>query len=70
MRKTLQIPIEIDKLLSEYLKKVETQQGFKISKSSWVAQSIREKIEKDGALERRFQKVVVDQTTLNQTIER
>ena len=49
MRKTLQIPIEIDKLLSEYLKKVETQQGFKISKSSWVAQSIREKIEKDSA---------------------
>ena len=49
MRKTLQIPAEIDKLLSKYLKKVESQQGFKISKSSWVAQSIREKIEKDSA---------------------
>ena len=49
MRKTIQIPSEIDALLSEYLKKVETQQGIKISKSSWVAQSIREKIEKDSA---------------------
>ena len=49
MRKTLQIPAEVDKLLSKYLKKVETQQGIKISKSSWVAQSIREKIEKDSA---------------------
>ena len=49
MRKSLKIPAEIDKLLSEYLKKVETQQGLKISKSSWVAQSIREKIEKDSA---------------------
>jgi len=49
MRKTIQLPAEIDKLLSEYLKKVETQQGIKISKSSWVAQSIREKIEKDSA---------------------
>ena len=29
----------------------------------------REKIEKDGALERRFQKVLVDPPTLNQTIE-
>ena len=29
----------------------------------------REKIEKDGALERRFQKVVIDPPTVNQTIE-
>ena len=29
----------------------------------------REKIEKDGALERRFQKVVIEPPTLNQTIE-
>tara|TARA_R110000824_G_C15184954_1_gene674150 strand:- start:682 stop:831 length:150 start_codon:yes stop_codon:yes gene_type:complete len=49
MRKTLQIPAEIDRLLSKYLEKIETQQGIKISKSSWVAQSIREKIEKDSA---------------------
>ena len=49
MRKTIQIPSEIDTLLSEYLKDVEAKQGFKISKSSWVAQSIREKIEKDSA---------------------
>ena len=49
MRKTLQIPAEIDRLLSKYLKKVETQHGIKISKSSWVAQSIREKIEKESA---------------------
>tara|TARA_R110000824_G_scaffold26616_2_gene91214 strand:- start:1098 stop:1262 length:165 start_codon:yes stop_codon:yes gene_type:complete len=47
MRKTLQIPAEVDKLLSKYLKKVETQQGIKISKSSWVAQAIREKMDKD-----------------------
>ena len=49
MRKTLQIPIEIDKLLSEYLKKVEAQKGFRITKQSWVIQAIREKIEKDSA---------------------
>ena len=44
MRKTIQIPSEIDTLLSEYLKDVESKLGIKISKSSWVAQSIREKI--------------------------
>ena len=49
MRKSLKIPAEVDKLLSKYLKDVEAKQGFKISKSSWVAQSIREKIEKDSA---------------------
>ena len=48
MRKTIQIPSEIDTLLSEYLKDVEDKQGIKISKSSWVTQAIREKIEKDS----------------------
>ena len=48
MRKTIQLPAEIDTLLSEYLKDVESKQGIKISKSSWVAQSIREKIDKDS----------------------
>ena len=54
MRKTIQLPEEIDTLLSEYLKDVETKwdavqyQGIKISKSSWVTQAIREKIEKDS----------------------
>jgi len=44
MRKTIQLPEEIDTLLSEYLKDVEAKLGIKISKSSWVTQSIREKI--------------------------
>ena len=54
MRKTIQIPSEIDTLLSEYLKDVETKwdavqyQGIKISKSSWVTQAIREKSENDS----------------------
>jgi len=48
MRKTLQIPAEIDKLLSIYLKEVGNLQGFRITKSSWVTQAIREKIEKDS----------------------
>jgi hypothetical protein len=47
MRKTIQLPVEIDELLSEYLKEVKARQGFKISKSSWVTQAIREKIERD-----------------------
>jgi len=47
MRKTIQIPSEIDTLLSEYLKGVESVLGIKISKSSWVTQAIREKVEKD-----------------------
>jgi len=45
MRKTIQIPSEIDTLLSEYLKDVESKQGIKISKSSWVTQAIREKMD-------------------------
>ena len=48
MRKTIQLPADTDKLLSDYLEEVKTQQGFKISKSSWVTQAIREKIEKDS----------------------
>ena len=44
MRKTIQLPVEIDELLSKYLDEVKTRQGFKISKSSWVAQAIRDKI--------------------------
>jgi hypothetical protein len=50
MRKTIQLPAEIDTLLSEYLKDVEARQGIKISKSSWVTQSIREKMDKDSKL--------------------
>jgi hypothetical protein len=45
MRKTIQLPEEIDTLLSEYLKDVESTQGIKISKSSWVTQAIREKMD-------------------------
>ena len=48
MRKTIQLPAEIDTLLSEYLKDVESKQGIKISKSSWVTQAIREKMDKDS----------------------
>ena len=47
MRKTIQLPESTDKLLSDYLEEVKTQQGFKISKSSWVTQAIREKIARD-----------------------
>ena len=47
MRKTIQVPESTDKLLSEYLEQIQTLMGFKISKSSWVTQAIREKIEKD-----------------------
>ena len=50
MRKTIQLPAEIDTLLSEYLKDVESKQGIKISKSSWVTQAIREKMDKDSKL--------------------
>ena len=52
MRKTIQLPVEIDELLSKYLEEVQKNQGFKISKSSWVAQAIREKIERDTNKER------------------
>ena len=52
MRKTIQLPVEIDELLSKYLDEVKTRQGFKISKSSWVTQAIREKIERDTNKER------------------
>ena len=52
MRKTIQLPIEIDEQLSEYLEEVQKNQGFKISKSSWVTQAIREKIERDTNKER------------------
>ena len=48
MRKTIQVPESTDKLLSEYLEEVKNQQGFKISKSSWVTQAIREKIARDS----------------------
>jgi len=48
LRKTIQLPVEIDELLSKYLDEVQKNQGFKISKSSWVAQAIREKIERDS----------------------
>ena len=52
MRKTIQVPESTDKLLSEYLEQIQAEQGFKISKSSWVTQAIREKIEKDTKGER------------------
>ena len=52
MRKTIQVPESTDKLLSDYLEVVKVQQGFKISKSSWVTQAIREKIERDTHKER------------------
>ena len=52
MRKTIQLPVEIDELLSKYLEEVQKNQGFKISKSSWVTQAIREKIERDTNKER------------------
>jgi len=44
LRKTIQLPVEIDEILSKYLEEVQKNQGFKISKSSWVAQAIRDKI--------------------------
>ena len=46
-RKTLTVPESTHQALSEYLKEVEQKQGFKISSTSWVAQAIREKIERD-----------------------
>jgi len=48
MRKSVKIPFEVDTQINEYLKKVEAQQGFKITKQSWVIQAIREKIQKDS----------------------
>ena len=49
MRKSVKIPFEVDTQINEYLKKVEAQKGFRITKQSWVIQAIREKIEKDSA---------------------
>ena len=46
-RKTLTVPESTHQALSEYLKQVESQQGFKISVTSWVTQAIREKIKRD-----------------------
>ena len=48
MRKTIQLPVEIDELLSKYLEEVKQNQGFKISKSSFVSQAIREKIARNS----------------------
>ena len=49
MRKSVKIPFEVDTQINEYLKKVEAQQGVRITKQSWVIKAIREKIEKDSA---------------------
>jgi hypothetical protein len=50
MRKTVKIPLEIDTRINEFLKGVEAQQGFRITKQSWVIQAIREKMDKDTKL--------------------
>ena len=47
MRKSMQLPADVHQNLLDHLKQVESQQGFKISVTSWVAQAIREKIERD-----------------------
>ena len=47
MRKSMQLPADTHQNLLDHLKQVESQQGFKISVTSWVTQAIREKIERD-----------------------